>query len=118
MFRNGHLTEISINDLVVGDHVLIATRRHGSDRWSAHRRPCRSGRSGIDRRIGAGQEDGLPEGTDPATDAEEHRLFRAGLLVDGECVMRASAVGDQTRYGQTMKELLSAEDRLSPCNTS
>lgn len=28
--------------------------------------------------------------------------------------MQASAVGDQTRYGQTMKELLSAEDRLSP----
>jgi magnesium-transporting ATPase (P-type) len=28
--------------------------------------------------------------------------------------MQASAVGDKTRYGQTMKELLSAEDRLSP----
>jgi P-type Ca2+ transporter type 2C len=28
--------------------------------------------------------------------------------------MRATAVGDKTRYGQTMKELLSAEDRLSP----
>jgi calcium-translocating P-type ATPase len=45
---------------------------------------------------------------------EENQLFRASLIIDGEAVMRTSAVGDKTRYGQTMKEILSADDRLSP----
>ena len=41
-------------------------------------------------------------------------LPRAALVDDGEGVMLVTAVGDKTKYGQTMKELVSAEDRLSP----
>jgi Ca2+-transporting ATPase len=114
VFRNGHLTEISINDLVVGDHVLLQpgdTVPTDGLLIAGHAEVDEAALTGESEPV---KKTALPEGTDPATDAEEHRLFRAGLLVDGECVMRASAVGDQTRYGQTMKELLSAEDRLSP----
>ena len=114
VFRNGHLTEISINDLVVGDHVLLQpgdTVPTDGLLIAGHAEVDEAALTGESEPI---KKTALPEGVDPATDAEEYRLFRAGLLVDGECVMRASAVGDQTRYGQTMKELLSAEDRLSP----
>ena len=34
--------------------------------------------------------------------------------MDGEAVMEITAVGDKTQYGETLKELISAEDRLSP----
>ena len=114
VFRNGHLTEISINDLVVGDHVLLQpgdTVPTDGLLIAGHAEVDEAALTGESEPI---KKTALSEGVDPATDAEEYRLFRAGLLVDGECVMRASAVGDQTRYGQTMKELLSAEDRLSP----
>ncbi len=114
VFRNGHLTEISINDLVVGDHVLLQpgdTVPTDGLLIAGHAEVDEAALTGESEPI---KKTALPEGADSATDAEEHHLFRAGLLVDGECVMRASAVGDQTRYGQTMKELLSAEDRLSP----
>ena len=114
VFRNGHLTEISINDLVVGDHVLLQpgdTVPTDGLLIAGHAEVDEAALTGESEPI---KKTALPEGVDPATDAEEYRLFRAGLLVDGECVMRASAVGAQTRNGQTMKELLSAEDRLSP----
>ncbi len=111
-FRNGHLTEISINELVVGDYILLQpgdTVPTDGLLIAGHAEVDEAALTGESEPV---RKTTLPEGADPA--AEEHRLFRAGLLVDGECVMQASAVGDQTRYGQTMKELLSAEDRLSP----
>ncbi len=114
VFRNGHLTEISINHLVVGDHVLLQpgdTVPTDGLLIAGHAEVDEAALTGESEPV---KKTALPEDADPATNAEEHQLFRAGLLVDGECVMRASAVGDQTRYGQTMKELLSAEDRLSP----
>ncbi|TVR64666.1 MAG: calcium-translocating P-type ATPase, PMCA-type [Candidatus Competibacteraceae bacterium] len=114
VFRNGHLTEISIDDLVVNDCILLQPGDTvPTDGWLI------AGHAEVDEAALTGESEpvkktALPEQADPATATEDQRLFRAGLLVDGECVMRASAVGDQTRYGQTMKELLSAEDRLSP----
>ncbi len=45
----------------------------------------------------------------------EHNLIqRACLIEDGESVMEVSAVGDKTQYGQTLADIISAEDRLSP----
>ncbi|MCB1776916.1 MAG: calcium-translocating P-type ATPase, PMCA-type, partial [Candidatus Competibacteraceae bacterium] len=114
VFRNGHLTEISINDLVVGDYILLQpgdTAPTDGLLIAGHAEVDEAALTGESEPV---DKTALPDGVDPATAGEEHRLFRAGLLVDGECVMQASAVGDQTRYGQTMKELLSAEDRLSP----
>ncbi|MFZ4790524.1 MAG: calcium-translocating P-type ATPase, PMCA-type [Candidatus Competibacteraceae bacterium] len=111
-FRNGHLTEISINALVVGDYVLLQpgdTVPTDGLLVAGHAEVDEAALTGESEPV---KKTAWPEGTDPAMEA--HRLFRAGLLVDGECVMQASAVGDQTRYGQTMKELLSAENRLSP----
>ena len=114
VFRNGHLGEIPINDLVVDDDILLQP----GDTIPTDGLLI-AGYAEVDEAALTGESEpvkkiALPEGTDPSTAAEEYRLSRAGLLVDGECVMRASAVGDKTRYGQTMKELLSAEDRLSP----
>jgi calcium-translocating P-type ATPase len=111
-FRNGHLTEISINELVVDDYILLQP----GDTVPTDGRLI-AGHAEVDEAALTGESEPVRRsapatGADPA--AEEHGLFRAGLLVDGECVMQASAVGDQTRYGQTMRELLSAEDRLSP----
>jgi calcium-translocating P-type ATPase len=112
VFRNGHLTEISINDLVVGDYILLQpgdTVPTDGQLIAGHAEVDEAALTGESEPV---KKTALPEGADP--EDEHHRLFRAGLLVDGECVMQASAVGDKTRYGQTMKELLSAEDRLSP----
>lgn len=112
VFRNGRLGEISINELVVGDYVMLQP----GDTVPTDGRIV-AGHAEVDEAALTGESEPVRKSTPPAgadVNAEEHCLFRAGLLVDGECVMQASAVGDKTRYGQTMRELLSAEDRLSP----
>jgi len=114
VFRNGHPTEIVIDDLVVGDHVLLQP----GDTVPTDGLLL-AGRAEMDESALTGESEpvkktALAKGANPAAAVEQNQLFRAGLMVDGECVMRASAVGNQTRYGQTMKALLSAEDRLSP----
>jgi P-type Ca2+ transporter type 2C len=114
VFRNGHLTEIPINDLVVGDHVLLQpgdTVPTDGLLVAGHAEIDEAALTGESEPV---KKSTLPAGTPDDAASADYRLSRAGLLVDGECVMRATAVGDQTRYGQTMKELLSAEDRLSP----
>ncbi len=114
VFRNGHLTEIPITELVVGDHVLLQpgdTVPTDGLLIAGHAEVDEAALTGESEPI---KKTALPAGMADTGAPDEHRLWRAGLLVDGECVMRATAVGDRTRYGQTMKELLSAEDRLSP----
>ncbi|MBK1648950.1 calcium-translocating P-type ATPase, PMCA-type [Rhabdochromatium marinum] len=113
-FRNGHLTEISINELVVGDHILLQpgdTVPTDGLLIGGHAEVDEAALTGESEPV---KKTALPDSATADAATEEHQLARAGLLVDGECVMRATAVGDKTRYGQTMKELLSAEDRLSP----
>ncbi|MBK8535648.1 MAG: calcium-translocating P-type ATPase, PMCA-type [Candidatus Competibacteraceae bacterium] len=113
-FRNGHLTEIPISDLVVNDHILLQpgdTVPTDGLLLAGYAEMDEAALTGESEPV---KKTALAENADPAAAAEQNRLFRAGLVVDGEGVMRASAVGDQTRYGQTMKELLSAEARLSP----
>jgi calcium-translocating P-type ATPase len=114
VFRDGHLTEISINDLVVDDSVLLQP----GDTVPADG-VIIAGHIEVDESALTGESESITKtaisDNSDLTQAEDHqRLARAGLLVDGECVMRATAVGDKTRYGQTMTELLSADDRLSP----
>ena len=113
-FRNGHLTEIPINDLVVGDHLLLQpgdTVPSDGLLVAGHAEMDEAALTGESEPV---KKTALAKDADPAVAVAQNQLFRAGLMVDGEGVMRASAVGDQTRYGQTMKDLLSAEDRLSP----
>ena len=111
VFRNGQLVEISINNLVVGDHILLQP----GDTVPTDG-PLISGHLDVDQASLTGESEPVKKQAITSEDKveEENQLFRASLIIDGEAVMRTSAVGDKTRYGQTMKEILSADDRLSP----
>ena len=113
VFRNGHLLEIPINDLVVDDYVLLQP---------GDTVPCDgflvAGHLEVDQAALTGESEPvkkLPVADENAEiDEEQNKMFRASLIDDGEAVMKVTSVGDQTEYGKTMKELVSAEDRLSP----
>ncbi len=111
VFRNGHLTEIAINDLVVGDHLLLQpgdTIPVDGILVAGHLEVSEAAITGESEPIKKKAE--LPK----HHSEDINKVFRATLVEDGEAVMKATAVGDKTKYGETMKELLSAEDRLSP----
>ena len=111
IFRNSKLVEISINDLVVGDFILLQpgdTIPADGFLVEGHlevNEASLTGESEAIKKQSAVTETAL---------AENNLLFRAGLIEDGEGVMKVTAVGDKTRYGETMKEILTAEARLSP----
>ena len=114
LFRNGKITEIPIDQLVVGDCILL----HPGDTVPTDGLLI-DGLVEVDDAALTGESEpvtktALKTGTGPEADDDTNRLYRAGLIVDGECVFRTTAVGAGTRYGQTMKDLISAEDRLSP----
>ncbi len=112
-FRNEHLIEIPINDLVVDDYVLLQP---------GDTVPCDGflvgGHLEVDQAALTGESEPVKKLAllDEAAevDEEKNKMFRASLVDDGEAVMKVTAVGDHTEYGKTMKELVSAEDRLSP----
>jgi calcium-translocating P-type ATPase len=111
VFRNQKLVEISINDLVVGDHILLQPGDTvPTDGFLL------AGHLEINEASLTGESEAVKKhATSSESKIEEvNRVFRATLIEDGEAVMKATAVGDKTRYGETMKEIISAEDRLSP----
>lgn len=116
VFRNGELTDISVNDIVTGDYVLLQS----GDKVPA---------DGI---IVAGDvkvnQASLTGETEPITKkiwkegdkidetdlANPYSLLRGTVVEDGEAVMKVKTVGDKTFYGKLSKELSLGDDRLSP----
>ena len=111
-FRGGTLQEILIDELVVNDLILLQPGDTiPADGYLLEgeldvNESALTGESEPVEKTGSGDESQINE--------EQNGLSRAGLVEDGEGVMKVQAVGDKTKYGATMKELISAEDRLSP----
>lgn len=112
VFRNSKLVEISINDLVVGDYLLLQpgdTVPADGYLVAGHvdaNEAALTGESEAVKKVALMTE----------TDAvhKENQIERACLIEDGETVIKVTAVGDKTQYGKTLKDVVSAEDRLSP----
>ncbi len=112
VFRNHKLVELSINDLVVGDYVLLQP----GDTVPADGYLV-AGHADVNEAALTGESEAVKKTAllnENETLHKENILERACLIEDGETVMKLTAVGDKTQYGQTLKEVISAEDRLSP----
>ncbi|OQW93178.1 MAG: calcium-translocating P-type ATPase, PMCA-type [Beggiatoa sp. IS2] len=111
VFRNEKLIQISIDELVVGDHILLQP----GDTIPTDGIIV-AGHVDANEASLTGESEPIKKQAMTSEEAitDDNRLFRAALIEDGEAVMKSTAVGDKTRYGQMMKEVLTAEDRLSP----
>ncbi len=103
VFRNNDLVKVNIDELVVGDHILLKP----GDTIPTDG-VLIAGRLNVNEATLTGESEPVIK------DFNDDSVFRASLIDDGEAVMKATAVGENTRYGNTMLELISAEDRLSP----
>ena len=111
-FRNNILEKIGINKLVVGDFVLLKP----GDMVPADGLLV-AGRLELNQAPLTGESEPVKKYA-VLDEAQAHddtnAISRASVVEDGEAVMRITAVGDQTQYGKTIKEVVTAEDRLSP----
>ncbi|ALG68456.1 calcium-translocating P-type ATPase, PMCA-type [Beggiatoa leptomitoformis] len=106
--QKGHLVQLPIDELVVGDYIFLqAGDTIPTDGVLVE------GHIEVDEAALTGESETIHKQAHHA-DKELITVFRAGLIVDGEAVMCATAVGNQTLYGKTMSELGIAVDSLSP----
>ena len=120
VYRNGVVTEIPINDITMGDCVMLQT----GDKIPADG-VIIDGSIAVDQSIlnGEAKEETKTPAPDEATDAESaestdflnpHKVFRAAVVAGGNAVMRTVTLGDNTVYGKIAGELQIDEDRDTP----
>ncbi len=120
VYRNGAVVEIPINDITMGDCVLLQT----GDKIPADGIII-DGNIQVDQSIlnGEAKEETKIPAPDSATEEESaksedllnpHKVFRGAVVAGGNAVMRTVTLGDKTFYGKIAEELQIDEDRDTP----
>ena len=107
VYRNGKLTEIGINDVVVGDVISL----QAGDKIPADG-ILLDGKIKVDQSSLNGESDEAkkePLGDNELGSIKEtlnpYYVFRATVVTQGECLMEAKVVGDKSEYGQLALEM-------------
>lgn len=117
-YRNGEINEISINDIVKGDCVLLQS----GDKIPADGYII-DGSINVDQSVLNGESKEAEKTAAPddytfkqeSSDfLDEHSVFRGSVVCNGNAVMRVSTVGDGSVYGQIAMELQLDDERDSP----
>ncbi len=118
VYRNGDVVEISIDDVVVDDCILLQT----GDKIPADG-ILLEGSIKVDQSVLNGEakeaskkvmpDDYVEQGT--STDfLNEYKVFRGTVVCSGNATMAVTTVGKKTVYGQIASELQVQEDRDTP----
>lgn len=117
-YRNGVITEVAINDIVIGDAILLQS----GDKIPADG-VIIDGDIKVDQSVLNGEsreakKTAVPEGwtdTDENTNFDnEHKVFRGAVVCSGNATMEVTVVGDKSVYGKIASELQVEDDRDTP----
>jgi len=116
-YRDGEITQLPIDDLVVGDCILLQT----GDKIPADG-VIIEGNLAVDQSVLNGEAKEAPKRAtlDPefkldAVDfLNEHMAYRGSVVCSGNAVLRVSVVGDASVYGSIAGELQQDVDRDTP----
>lgn len=118
VYRNNEIVEVSINDLVVGDCILLQS----GDKIPADGLLI-DGEIKVDQSVLNGESkearkipipEGYVEQEEPMDFLNEYKVFRGAVVCSGNGVMKVTVVGDKSVYGQIAGELQAGDDRQSP----
>jgi calcium-translocating P-type ATPase len=101
-YRNGIVTELAIDDLVVGDAVLLQP----GDKVPADGKI-------IDGNIKV-DESALNGESEEVSKKNDDEVLRGSVVCNGNAVMQVSVVGDKSVYGKIAEELQASDDRETP----
>ena len=116
VWRDGQPVEVRIDDIVLGDAVILQAGDKVPVDGVLLEGDIRLDQSALNGESDEAQKLVAPEGFawEGETDfLNEYRLYRGSVVVSGTGVMEARAIGDASVYGQLTKELQIAE-RPSP----
>ena len=118
VYRNGEIVEVSINDLVVDDCILLQS----GDKIPADGLLI-DGELKVDQSVLNGESkealkiaipDDYVEKDEPLDFLNEYKVFRGAVVCSGNGVMKVTVVGDSSVYGKIASELQADDDRQSP----
>ena len=118
VYRNGEIVEVAINDLVVGDCILLQS----GDKIPADGIMI-DGELKVDQSVLNGESkeafktavpDNYTETDEPLDFLNEFKVFRGAVVCSGNGVMKVTVVGDNSVYGKIASELQEDDDRQSP----
>lgn len=118
VYRNNEITEISIDDIVIGDWVMLQS----GDKVPADGILV-EGNLKVDQSVLNGETKEAVKKVIPADyeDKEEimdflnqYKIFRGSVVCFGNAIMEVVIVGDKSVYGQIASELQTDDERESP----
>ncbi len=118
IYRNDVITEVAINDIVVGDCILL----QAGDKIPADGILV-DGDIKVDQSVLNGEsreakKTAIPDGwtdTDESLNFDnEYKVFRGAVVCSGNAVMEVTVVGDKSVYGKIASELQVEDDRETP----
>lgn len=118
VYRNSVIAEVAINDIVVGDAILLQS----GDKIPADGIII-DGDIKVDQSVLNGESReakklAVPDGwtdTDESTNFDnEHKVFRGAVVCSGNATMQVTVVGDKSVYGKIASELQTDDDRETP----
>ncbi|MDW5525096.1 calcium-translocating P-type ATPase, PMCA-type [Carnobacterium maltaromaticum] len=115
VFRDGHVTEISIDDIVQGDEIILQTGDKIPADGILIDGSLRVDQASLNGESDEAKKETLPEGAtyEDGDTFNKHALFRGAVITSGEAVMKVTKVGDASFFGQMAAEL-TVEERESP----
>ena len=118
VYRNGGIEEISIDDIVVGDCVLLQS----GDKIPADGILI-EGSLKVDQAVLNGESeeakkravpDDYQQGEKEMDFLDPYRVFRGTIVCSGNATMQVTVVGDKSVYGKIASELQEDDERESP----
>ncbi len=117
VYRNGKLIEVSIDDLVVGDYIEL----QAGDKIPVDG-VMEQGEIKVNQASLNGEAEDVTKIT-PKSELEygrekdllaQDRVYRGTIVTEGECIIKAAKVGDNTILGELAQEIQEDNDRETP----
>ena len=113
VYRNGEIAEVAINDIVVGDAILLQSGDKVPADGIIIDGDIKADQSVLNGESRAAKKIAVPEGwkdTDESLNFDnEHKVFRGSVVCSGNAVMEVTVVGDKSVYGKIASELQTDE---------
>ena len=114
VYRNGEIRQVGIDEVVVGDRILIQTGDKIPADGTVAEGCVRVDQSVLNGESSEAEKKASSADADEKDFFDDHSLFRGSVVCSGNAEMTVLSVGDGTVYGKIAEQLQQTDDRESP----
>ncbi len=118
VYRNGVITEVAVDDIVVGDCILLQSGDKIPADGQMIQGDIRVDQAVLNGESKEAEKTAVPEGYQDEEVSMDflnpYKVYRGTIVCSGNGIMKVTVVGDQSVYGKIAGELQNDDDRESP----